>query len=83
MFQLKIKIHNDCDYCVICKEKIMNDNYENLESNNKNIKLNCSHNAHYHCLCSYNNNKCPLCFREINFDNTKKFNINRFFKFWS
>jgi hypothetical protein len=82
MFQLKIKIHNDYDYCVICNQKIMNDNYENLESNNKNVRLNCSHNVHYHCLCSINDNKCPLCYRNIDLNHSKKFNINKFFKFW-
>lgn len=60
---LNIIIHNEYDFnhCKICNEKIENDKFNYMESNNYPIKLNCGHIVHYHCLYTLENYTCPCC----------------------
>jgi hypothetical protein len=67
---LNIKIHNVNGniYCEICNEKIENDSYDNIESDNYPIKLNCGHSVHYQCLYTLKSENCPCCNKKIDND---------------
>jgi len=73
MIDIKIINDNNLTKCEICNRFIENDYYDNIESNNYNIYLDCGHCVHYHCLYTLEKYNCPCCNKGIN----KKFILEK------